>query len=282
MPFGHEELGASVFVHRHGAEEVCRSRATLSTHEYAVLGLVTDGSMVIEQAGRWEVGPGDVHLVPPGAPHRRLATRKADVRYVGFFVPAMGCDTDVVRAPFDGVRRGASAVVSIPTTRQELMLTLFAELERAVAEPGRDSMAAQRSLVTLLVNEVMRADRFAPTTDVADDLVASALTIIEQRCLEPLTLRDVARAIHRSPAHVTTTLKRATGRTVVEWIIAGRLAEARRRLVHSDENVDVIAERVGYADPTHFIRLFRREHGATPSAWRARIRAKRAKAPSRA
>ncbi len=45
--------------------------------------------------------------------------------------------------------------------------------------------------------------------------------------------------------------------------------EARRRLLHSDERVDVIAERVGYADPTHFIRMFRREHGATPAAWRA-------------
>lgn len=29
------------------------------------------------------------------------------------------------------------------------------------------------------------------------------------------------------------------------------------------------AERVGYADPTHFVRTFRREHGTTPAAWRA-------------
>jgi AraC family transcriptional regulator, transcriptional activator of pobA len=32
--------------------------------------------------------------------------------------------------------------------------------------------------------------------------------------------------------------------------------------------VEVIAERVGYADSTHFIRLFRRQHGVTPTAWR--------------
>ena len=34
-------------------------------------------------------------------------------------------------------------------------------------------------------------------------------------------------------------------------------------------SVDVIAERVGYADATHFIRLFRRAHGVTPTAYRA-------------
>jgi AraC-like DNA-binding protein len=33
--------------------------------------------------------------------------------------------------------------------------------------------------------------------------------------------------------------------------------------------IDIIAERVGYADSTHFIRMFRREHDATPAAWRA-------------
>ena len=29
--------------------------------------------------------------------------------------------------------------------------------------------------------------------------------------------------------------------------------------------------RVGYADATHFIRMFRREHGATPTVWRASV-----------
>ncbi|MCI4371871.1 MAG: helix-turn-helix domain-containing protein, partial [Thermoplasmata archaeon] len=42
-------------------------------------------------------------------------------------------------------------------------------------------------------------------------------------------------------------------------------------LLHSDERVDIIAERVGYADATHFIRMFRRAHGATPAAWRAAV-----------
>ena len=47
------------------------------------------------------------------------------------------------------------------------------------------------------------------------------------------------------------------------------MAEARRLLLHSDASIDTITGRVGYADPTHFIRMFRREHGVTPAAWRA-------------
>jgi AraC-like DNA-binding protein len=61
-----------------------------------------------------------------------------------------------------------------------------------------------------------------------------------------------------------------TGRTVGEWILEYRMAEARRRLRGTDERVDIIAERVGYADVTHFIRQFRRLHRVTPAAWRRR------------
>jgi AraC-like DNA-binding protein len=78
--------------------------------------------------------------------------------------------------------------------------------------------------------------------------------------------------VRRSPPHVTTVVRRATGRSVQAWIITGRLAETRRRLAQTDEHVDVIAKRVGYADVAHFIRLFRRAHGMTPAAWRTRQR----------
>jgi AraC-like DNA-binding protein len=100
-------------------------------------------------------------------------------------------------------------------------------------------------------------------------VVVDALSFIERNCLRPLTLGEVAKAVGRTPSHVTSALKHATGQSVVEWIVTGRMAEARRLLLHSDEMVDVIAERVGYADPTHFIRMFRRAHGATPAKWRA-------------
>jgi thioredoxin reductase len=45
-------------------------------------------------------------------------------------------------------------------------------------------------------------------------------------------------------------------------------AEARRRLRDTDEHVEIIAERVGYSDPSHFVRLFRSRHGMPPAAWR--------------
>ena len=95
------------------------------------------------------------------------------------------------------------------------------------------------------------------------------MRFIERNALRRLTLGEIAEAVGRSPAYVTNALSRSTGRSALEWILSARMAEARRLLLHSDEMVDVIAERVGYADATHFIRMFRRSHGTTPAAWRA-------------
>lgn len=179
--------------------------------------------------------------------------------------------------PFERAASGASTVIHIPASRQEHLGSLCAELHQETTHrwPAAHVELVQKSLLALILTEVARASGVTSTAGLQPTLVGDALRFIERNCLIPISLRDVAAAVNKSPSYVATTVKAATGKTVVEWIIAGRLAEARNRLLHTDEMIDVIGERVGYADPTHFIRLFRRMHDATPAAWRARQRALR-------
>ena len=94
-------------------------------------------------------------------------------------------------------------------------------------------------------------------------------TVIDRNFAEPgVSLSAVARAVGRSPSHVTALVRRETGMTVLEWLTERRMAEARRRLRDTDEDVAIVAERVGYLDPAYFARLFRREHGVSPRAFR--------------
>lgn len=235
-----------------------------AVHIEAALALITGGKALVEQGSTWSLEPGDLLIVPSGEPHRFLEAR-AESWSLGFrpsFVPEH--DRMWFLDPFERVRDGASAVVRIPPARQAFVERLFTEMERAI-EPRTAT-----SLLTLILHEIRdAAPQSAAATRPAGNLVGETMRFIERHCLGPLTLQDVAAAVGRSPAHVTTSIKRATGRTVVEWIIDGRMAEARRMLLHSSEKVDEIAERVGYADPTHFIRMFRRAHGVTPARWRS-------------
>jgi AraC-like DNA-binding protein len=253
-----------------------RARSASVTHSYAALLFYTRGGARMEQQGVWKLGEGDVLLVPAGERHRVLESRPA--RYWGLSVQ-MSCfaaeGAAAILEPFERVRDGASAVVHIPSPRHDYLEMLFRELEEASrgprSAPSTSLETIQRSLLTLVLAEVDRA--VGPSeprrTTTGGRVVVDTLRFIERNCLRRLSLTEIAEAVGRTPTHVTTLLTRATGRSAGDWIVSGRMAEARRLLLHSDERVDIIAERVGYADSTHFIRMFRREHGATPVAWRA-------------
>jgi AraC family transcriptional regulator, transcriptional activator of pobA len=266
--------GRPVVATRHAHDDRATPSHTAVTHAFSVVAFYTAGSSRVEQNGEWTVHAGDVLLVPAGAPHRILETQ--GLRYWGlsFCVPCFAADGAAsLLEPFERVRDGASAVVPIAAARHEYLEGLFRELEdagRAPRGPTGTFDAVQRSLLTLILAEV---DRAASTGEArratGGGVVVEALRFIERNCLKRVTLKDVAAAIGRSPTYVAAALTAGTGRSAGEWITSGRMAEARRLLLHSDEMVEIIAERVGYAEPTHFIRMFRRAHGATPAAWRS-------------
>lgn len=249
------------------------SRRAPVTHDYAALMLYTGGGARMEQTGEWTLREGDAFLVPAGQPHRMLARERPAYWGLALSVPCIAAQGSAsLLEPFERVRDGHAPIVRIPPRRQEYLAGLFRELE----EVGRERRgspttlaAVERSLLTLILAEIERAGPSEALPSRGGGVVVEALRFIERNCLKRLTLDDVAAAVHRRPTYVTAALTKATGRSAGAWILAGRMAEARRLLLHSDEMIEIIGERVGYADATHFIRTFKREHGATPAAWRA-------------
>ena len=78
----------------------------------------------------------------------------------------------------------------------------------------------------------------------------------------------MARAVSLSSGHLTTVVRRKTGRTAQAWIAERRMAEARKLLVQTDLAVEEVGRRVGYVDAGYFVRSFGHAHGATPLGWR--------------
>lgn len=65
---------------------------------------------------------------------------------------------------------------------------------------------------------------------------------------------------------------KAMGRGPRQYLEERRVERAARALAETDRKVLEIAEAEGYADPYHFSRVFRRVMGASPRAFRARMR----------
>lgn len=109
----------------------------------------------------------------------------------------------------------------------------------------------------------------APSAPAAQDpLVDRVFAEIEETFREPVSAADVARTLGYTPGHLTTVVRRRTGRPLLEWITERRMTEVRRMLRETDLALDAIAGQTGLRDATYLVRRFRDRHGITPQRWR--------------
>lgn len=227
-------------------------------------------------------GTGLIDVVAAGSPVDPHQSRHGMDAVAIFFDPAaLGGDArspwPTWRAhpllfPFLHGHRGGLLQLEVPTARREFWATTLASIETECHDRRDGYSQASVAYLTVLLIELAR---MSPA--VADDLrrsgeplLAKVFDVIEQRLDHPLTLRDVAQECGLTPGHLTTVVRRRTGRTVQEWIVERRMAEARSLLVGTDLTVQQIAARLGMADSAYFSRVFRRAHGDSPRSWRAK------------
>ena len=252
-------------------------------HDYLALAYFErDGGSLRSGERSWEVRAGDAFVIPPGEVHDPSGLAKAEGWAVFFPVevlapPGSGAflswRAHPLLFPFvagvDQPGGGARRLVVPPKKRSSWSARLSA-LHSELRERRDGYREAALAYLTLLLVDVSRL-----TSEVVGDLrlndeplLAEVFRFVEERYRERVSLKDVARAVSLTPGHLTTVVRRKTGRTVVEWIAERRLAQARRLLVETDLSVEEVGHRVGYNDPVYFVRSFRRAHGTTPLGWR--------------
>lgn len=240
------------------------------------------GSLRIGQR-QWQVRAGDAYVVAPG----ELVGVGDDLDGLAqaegwtVFFPPEGLGSHAPHAllawrahpllfPFVRGAGSGAQKLTVPATDRRAWSERFASLELELRERRDGYHEAAVAHLTLLLVDLARL-----ATDVVGDLrlndeplLAGVFAFIEARYHEHISLKDVASAVSMSPAHLTTTVRRKTGRTVQDWIAERRMVQARRLLVETDLTVEEIGQRVGYRDPAYFGRSFRHAHRITPLRWR--------------
>ncbi|SFA79467.1 two-component system, response regulator YesN [Cohnella sp. OV330] len=99
-------------------------------------------------------------------------------------------------------------------------------------------------------------------------IVDEAQRIIHERYQENLTLQMVADRVHVTPVWLSKLFKKETDMNFLEYLTDVRLKNAADRLGDLRYKVYQISYMVGYQDPVHFAKLFKRAYGCTPQEYR--------------
>ena len=104
-----------------------------------------------------------------------------------------------------------------------------------------------------------------------DPMITAAQEWIERQLSSPISLERLADRFAVSRRTFIRRFKSATGTTPAAYIQNMRLEAAKRLLESSHLTVEAIVEKVGYSDSSSFRRLFDREVGLSPRAYRERF-----------
>jgi len=252
-------------------------------HDFLVLAYFERGGGSMWLGDReWPVAAGDAYVIAPGeVVGVGSAGGLEEAEGWGVFFPPEVLGPQASGAflswrahpllfPFVRGAAGGAQRLKVQPAQRSSWSERFSALDLELRQRRDGYREAVLAHLTLLLVDVGRlaADVVGDLRLKDEPLLAEVFGFIEAHYKEPISLKDVARAVSLSPGHLTTLVRRKTGRTILGWIAERRMVEARRLLVETDLSVEEVGWRLGYVDAGYFVRSFRRAHGTTPLGWR--------------
>lgn len=145
---------------------------------------------------------------------------------------------------------------------RDLFLFVYNEQHRENPMPYMIEDALKLLLMTILrdQSEIPEGEQF----------LGQVIQYIDRHFSEKITLEQLAKRTHISKSYLTRRFRQFTGETIVNYINKLRIQYAREMLVNSEKNITEIAWAVGFDSPKYFHRVFKKETGESPAAFRRR------------
>jgi YesN/AraC family two-component response regulator len=153
----------------------------------------------------------------------------------------------------------------IVLTGQVLTEEDMARLNRGVASVlGKGLFSVEETLGHI---EAALAHRRRLSVD-TQRVVRRAMAYVHVHYAEQVPLKDIAAYVGLSEQHLIRSFRKEIGITPIDYLKRYRIRQAKALLEASDKTVTQVALEVGFTDSSYFARVFRREAGVSPSAYR--------------
>jgi two-component system response regulator YesN len=94
------------------------------------------------------------------------------------------------------------------------------------------------------------------------------MQFIQEHFAEKIDMNTLSAEIFVSPSYLNRVFKRRFDTTPILYLNQYRIEIAREMLVQTTNKIATVAGLVGFEDPKHFAKLFKKMTGMTPAAYR--------------
>ncbi|MEO9954065.1 AraC family transcriptional regulator [Nonlabens sp.] len=125
----------------------------------------------------------------------------------------------------------------------------------------------KRMLITS--TRLIKQESYQPDLTVKQvDLVRRFNILVEQHFKEKHQVADYADLLFKSPKTLSNFFKKHDVKSPLKIINERITAEAKRLLLYSDKSAEEIAYELGYNEPSHFSKFFKKQVGTSPLSFR--------------
>lgn len=105
-----------------------------------------------------------------------------------------------------------------------------------------------------------------------NNMIENAKKIIESNFAGDISLEQVAKHVHLSPAYLSELFKKETGMSFIDYKTIIRIEHAKELLLTLNMNISEVSAKIGYTDPKYFSKLFKKITGKTIYEYKKEVR----------
>jgi AraC family transcriptional regulator len=156
---------------------------------------------------------------------------------------------------------------------EQIAIVLKSDLveERALGNLYGEALANALAAQLLRRNYSPRANDLASKGGLGGRRLKLTLDYLEANLHSNLRIHELARRVGLSPNYFCSAFERSIGMPPHRWVLQRRIERAKNMLAERKTRLVEIADVLGFADQSHFSRLFRRFTGITPGRFRASL-----------
>ena len=197
------------------------------------------------------ISAGEAVLLPPGTLRSR-ATDGEIANYLSFNFTA----AEPVELPMHLFGSLDSDV--------RLVVAAFDEIEQNTLSDNRKKTAYLLACLLALFEDKIKNEAISPLTK-------QIVEYVNKHLGEKITLAEISRLTFFSPVYCDTVFKRDMGKSIIDYVLARRISEAKKHLLEDTLSLPAVALELGFADYNYFARVFKKRTGYTPTAYRKMI-----------